>query len=109
MDTTIVHSPPVPQHATSDEDVPIDVRRAAAGEVILWTAPIRSRVRPMVSLGQFADGTPAIHCRAYRVSASGVASMLKGGCSFRVSELVEVVERVRALLAAVPSLRGEAR
>lgn len=109
MDKRITHSPQTPQQAASDEDVPVDVRRAATGEIVVWTPKIRSRVRPLVTIGQFADGQAAAHFRCYKVSSNGIATMTRGGASFRVAELVEIVERLKAVFDVIPSLRTEGR
>lgn len=100
----------VPQPATGDtgtDELPSEIRRTKGGELLVWAPRIKSEVRPLVTLGRFRDGTPAIHLRRYRVRGDGDAVMTNEGATFRVDEMVELIERLRAVFAVIPSLRSD--
>lgn len=92
-----------------DNSAAVEARRTAGGELIIWKPEIKSSLRPMATLGTFKNGEPSLHLRTYRVRPNGVACMTRAGCSFRLDEFVEVVERLRAVFDVIPSLRGEGR
>lgn len=96
------------QHARADQETANlpDVVRTKSGELIVWAPLIKSEIRPMITLGRFRDGTPAIHFRRYRVRPDGIAVMLAEGASYRVDEIVEGVDHLRAMFEAIPSLRA---
>lgn len=117
MDDKLPDAPGGSQSAADDrlaaeffgDDGAAEIRRTKAGDLIVWAPAIRSSIRPLVTLGRFRNGTPAIHFRRYRVRPDGVAVMTDEGASFRIDEVVELVERLRATFDAIPSLRGEPR
>lgn len=93
----------------SEDGTDVEVRRTAGGELIIWKPEIRSSLRPLATLGTFKNGEPALHLRTYRLRPNGVACMTRAGCSFRLDEFVEVVERLKAVFDVIPSLRGDGR
>lgn len=84
--------------------------RIVGGGILLWTPPnlTRSRRRPCVTTGSFSNGTPCINFRQFSEQGPGLLAPTRDGISLTISELNEVVEKIRTVFAETISVEDGA-
>lgn len=76
-------------------------RPCVQGGILLFTPPhMNARRRPCVVLGQFSNGTPAVHFRQYSLQRPDFLAPTRDGISLTLAELEIVYERVAAVMAS---------
>lgn len=81
-----------------------------SGEQILMAgARVESNVKPLITIGHFKNGEPAVHFRNYRPTSGDAWVITKEGASFTLPEIATAIQRLCALFPYVPGLLAAMR
>ena len=65
---------------------------------------VTENVKPLITIGQFKSGEPAVHFRNYRATGKDAWIITREGASFTLPEVATAIQRLCRLFPYVPEL-----